>query len=217
MLADRYADDAAFRERFMAATAAAGRLIHPNIVTVLDAGIVDGRPFVVMELVEGPSLRARLDRGTVPIADCQRLSMQLADALAAAHRQRIIHGDIRPENVLIDEHGNAKLSDFGFVRAAVATDVTLLGTVQRAAYNPPEHAIRDTSDERVDVYSLAVVLYETLTGSTPRAGADTRTRARLGQVAPVPVRRHRCPSPSTSNCGARYCRACTRCLSKPSA
>ncbi len=191
VLADRYADDAVFRERFMAATAAAGRLIHPNIVTVLDAGIVDGRPFVVMELVEGPSLRARLSRGAVPIADCQRLSVQLADALSTAHRQRIIHGDIRPENVLIDEHGNAKLSDFGFVRAAVATDVTLLGTVQRAAYNPPEHAIRDTSDERVDVYSLAVVLYEMLTGSTPRQGVDGRTRARLAQVAPTPVRRHR--------------------------
>src|SRR3954471_24205460 len=119
MLADRYADDAVFRERFMAATASAGRLIHPNIVTVLDAGIVDGRPFVVMELVEGPSLRARLSRGAVPIGDCQRQALQLADALATAHRQRIIHGDIRPENVLIDEHGNAKLSDFGFVRAAV--------------------------------------------------------------------------------------------------
>jgi len=127
----------------------------------------------------------------LPIPDCQRLSLQLADALAMAHRQRIIHGDIRPENVLIDEHGNAKLSDFGFVRAAVATDVTLLGTVQRAAYNPPEHALRDTSDERVDVYSLAVVLYEMLTGGTPRAGVDGRSRARLAQVAPVPVRRHR--------------------------
>jgi len=191
VLADRYADDAAFRERFMAATAAAGRLIHPHIVTVLDAGIVDGRPFVVMELVEGPSLRVRLSRGPLAIQDCQRLSLQLADALAMAHRQRIIHGDIRPENVLIDEHGNAKLSDFGFVRAAVATDVTLLGTVQRAAYNPPEHALRDTSDERVDVYGLAVVLYEMLTGVTPRAGIDGRSRARLAQVAPVPVRRHR--------------------------
>lgn len=191
VLADRYADDAVFRDRFMAATASAGRLIHPNIVTVLDAGIVDGRPFVVMELVEGPSMRARLSRGPLAISDCQRVANQLADALSVAHRQRIIHGDIRPENVLVDEHGNAKLSDFGFVRAAVATDVTLLGTVQRAAYVPPEHAIRGDTDERVDVYSLAVVIYEMLTGATPRAGADVPTRSRLTQVAPVPVRRRR--------------------------
>src|SRR3954471_8766099 len=112
MLADRYADDAVFRERFMAATAAAGRLIHPNIATVLDAGVVDGHPFVVMELVEGQSLRSRLnDRGPMPVADCQRIALQLAEALTVAHRQRVIHGDIRPENVLLDEHGNAKLTD----------------------------------------------------------------------------------------------------------
>src|SRR5215212_6615893 len=108
MLADRYADDPVFRERFMAATAAAGRLIHPHIATVLDAGVVDGHPFVVMELVEGQSLRGRLnDRGALPVADCQRIALQLTEALVLAHRQRVIHGDIRPENVLLDEHGKA--------------------------------------------------------------------------------------------------------------
>src|SRR5207247_1528904 len=80
------------------------------------------------------------------VADCQRIALQLAEALTVAHRQRVIHGDIRPENVLLDEHGNAKLADFGFVRAAVATDVTLLGTVQRAAYSPPELPIRERGE-----------------------------------------------------------------------
>ncbi|MGE3270497.1 MAG: protein kinase [Chloroflexota bacterium] len=190
MLADRYADDADFRERFMAATAAAGRLIHPHIVTVLDAGVTDGHPFVVMELVEGQSLRARLnERGPLPIPDCQRLALQLAEALAVAHRQRVIHGDLRPENVLIDENGNAKLTDFGFVRAAVATDVTLLGTVQRAAYSPPELAIRDSGDEPTDVYALAVTVYEMLSGTTPRGAPDGQERQ--VSIAPVPVRRRR--------------------------
>jgi serine/threonine-protein kinase len=190
ILADRYTDDSVFRERFMAATAAAGRLIHPNIVTVLDAGVTDGHPFVVTELVEGQSLRARLnDRGPLPIADCQRLAVQLTEALGVAHRQHVIHGDIRPENVLLDEHGNAKLTDFGFVRAAVATDVTLLGTVQRAAYSPPELAIRDRGDEPTDVYGLAVVIYEMISGTTPRASDGIN--GRQIQVAPVPVRRRR--------------------------
>lgn len=190
MLADRYADDAEFRERFMAATAAAGRLIHPHIVTVLDAGVVDGRPFVVMELVEGQSLRSRInDRGPLPIADAQRLALQMAEALATAHRQRVIHGDLRPENVLIDDNGNAKLTDFGFVRAAVATDVTLLGTVQRATYTPPELAIRDSGDEPTDVYALAVVVYEMLSGTTPRGAATPQDRQ--AAIAPVPVRRRR--------------------------
>src|SRR3954454_15863977 len=191
MLADRYADDAVFRERFMAATAAAGRLIHPNIVTVLDAGVVDGHPFVVMELVDGQSLRSRLnERGPLPIADAHRIASQLAEALVVAHRQRVIHGDIRPENVLLDEHGNAKLTDFGFVRAAVATDVTLLGTVQRAAYSPPELAIRDRGDEPSDVYALAVVAYEMLSGTTPRASTGLQDRMPQS-TAPIPVRRRR--------------------------
>lgn len=190
MLADRYADDSVFRERFMAATAAAGRLIHPNIVTVLDAGVTDGHPFVVMELVEGQSLRSRLnERGPLPVADCQRLALQLSEALAVAHRQRVIHGDLRPENVLLDEHGNAKLTDFGFVRAAVATDVTLLGSVQRAPYSPPELAIRDSGDEPTDVYALAVVIYEMLSGTTPHAATDSRDRT--APTGPIPVRRRR--------------------------
>jgi len=190
LLADRYADDADFRDRFMAATAAAGRLVHPHIVMVLDAGVTDGHPFVVMELVEGQSLRARLnDRGPLPIADGQRLALQLADALSVAHRHRVVHGDLRPENVLIDENGNAKVTDFGFVRAAVATDVTLLGTVQRAAYSPPELAIRDNGDEPTDVYALAVVVYEMLCGATPRGAANGQDR-QTG-IAPVPVRRRR--------------------------
>lgn len=190
MLADRYADDNAFRERFMAATAAAGRLIHPNIVTVLDAGVSEGHPFVVMELVEGQSLRSRLnDRGPLSASDCQRVALQLAEALAVAHRQGVVHGDIRPENVLLDEHGSAKLADFGFVRAAVATDVTLLGTVQRAAYSPPELAIRDSGDEPTDVFALAVVVYEMLCGTTPRAATGATDRA--AQTGPIPVRRRR--------------------------
>ena len=184
LVAERYADDARFGQRFMAIAAQGGRIIHPHIVTVLDAGFWEGRPFAVMELVEGESLRAVLNRqGALPVHQATTIGIQIADALAAAHRQRIAHGDLRPENVLIDRRGRAKVVDFGFVREAVAADQTLLGGVgQRAAYIPPEQLARDPMDEPADLYALGVLLYELLTGGPPAPARDAlRLSARPAQ------------------------------------
>ncbi len=188
---ERYADDAEFARRFMAAASAAGRLSHPNVVTVLDAGIFEGRPFVVMELVEGRTLRDVL-RGhdRIPVSQCVRIVSQIADALLHAHRQRLLHGDLRPENVLITPRGTVKVADFGLIRAAVATDLTLLGSaLRRAPYTPPEHFANGRSDQSADLYALGVLLYELLTGSEPHAGAAAVTDGPNGRAtAPVPSR-----------------------------
>jgi hypothetical protein len=171
LTAERYAGDDEFARRFMAAAAAAGRLSHPNAVTVLDAGIHEGRPFVVMELVEGRSLRElQADDARIPVSQCIRIVAQAADAVHHAHRQGLIHGDVRPENVMISSRGAVKLADFGLTRAAVATDLTLLGSaLKRAPYTAPEHFGGGRPTELSDVYALGVLLYELLTGVEPHA------------------------------------------------
>ena len=197
LLSERYANDTAFNQRLMAATAAAGRLNHPHIVTVLDAGLIDGRPFIVMELVEGQSLRPFLaNRGKLSIEQCMTIAIGVADALIHAHHQRVIHGDLRPENVLLDSRGTVKVADFGFVRAAVATDRTLIGGVlQRAAYNAPEQLLQGTVDERTDIYGLGTLLYELLTGAPPVSGAHAMSALSPRRFAVTPPHRLRADVP----------------------
>lgn len=171
LVSERYAHDALFGQRLLAATAAAGRLSHPHIVLVLDAGVFDGRPFVVMELVEGQSLRARLSNlgpSSLTVEECTRIAVEVADALEFAHSQRLVHGDLRPENVLLDRQARVKVADFGLVRAAVATDRTLLGSaMKRSPYVPAEQLLGAAADERTDVYALGALLYELLAGTPP--------------------------------------------------
>ena len=192
VVSDRYADDAPSAERFLAAATAASQLMHPNVVAILDSGLVDGKPFVVMELVKGRGLRGHMAaHGALAVQECERIAVQLASAVAAAHRRGIVHGDIRPENVLLDEHGTAKLTDFGLARAAVAVDSTEVGSTRRAAQAPPTRPIREAADVQADLYGLGTVVYELLTEQTPSAaiaadGAQGRVRA-----APPPVRRRR--------------------------
>ena len=191
-VAERFGGDPRFAERLMGATAAAACLDHPHIVKILDSGIADGRPFVVMEQVEGRSLRAVLDDpGKLPIEQCVRIAVQIADALAYAHRRYVAHGDLRPENVLLDARGNVKLTDFGLVRAAVTTDRTLLGTaLRRAAYIPPEQLGQAVPDDRTDVYGLGALLYELLTG-TPATSGKTVLLGSQHPERPLPPRRLR--------------------------
>ncbi len=184
LLSERYVGDARFGERFMAAAAQGERLVHPHIVAVLDAGFDEERPFVVSELVEGESLRAVLSKhGALPVRQATTLATEVADALAAAHRQHVPHGDLRPENVLLDGRGRARVADFGFVRAAVVTDQTLLGGAgKRIPYVPPEQLGRDPMDEPADQYALGVMLYELLTGAPPASGRDVLRAAARGDA-----------------------------------
>jgi serine/threonine-protein kinase len=178
--------------RFVREIRFAARLTHPHILPVLDSGEADSLPFYVMPLVEGETLRERLDRErTLSVDDALRITEEVADALAYAHAAGIVHRDIKPENILLLS-GHALVADFGIARAITAakddTDVTGIGiTVGTPAYMSPEQAAgEDVIDGRSDTYSLATVLYEMLVGTTPFAdrSALAMIAKRFTQAAP---------------------------------
>src|ERR1700704_3972735 len=169
------ADDAAFLRRFRAEAQLAGSLRHANIVTVYDWG-EDEVPFMVLELLEGGSLRSMLDQGTeLTIAQAARVGRDVASALEYAHARDVLHRDVKPANLLFDEHGVVRVADFGLARALAEASWTepaggMLGT---ARYASPEQATGVTLDARSDVYSLALVLVESVTGRVPFASDTT--------------------------------------------
>ena len=187
VLASRLADDAVYVKRFVREASAAARLDHPNIVTVYSVGEQDGLYYIAMQHVKGCSL-AQLIREQGPV-DCRRalgIIRQAAEALAEAHKHGIIHRDIKPDNIMVDEAGRAKVMDFGLARVAqsqtkLSADGAMLGT---PAYMSPEQIQGTQLDERTDLYSLGVTLFEMLTGSSPFE-ADT-PMALMYQIAHVP-------------------------------
>ena len=168
------ADDAAFLRRFRAEAQLAASLRHPNIVTVYDWG-EDEMPFMVLELLEGGSLRSMLDQGTLlTVPQAARVGRDVASALEYAHTRDVLHRDIKPANLLFDEHGVVRVADFGLARALAEASWTepaggMLGT---ARYASPEQATGVQLDARSDLYSLALVLVESVSGRVPFA-ADT--------------------------------------------
>ena len=164
--------DHSFVERFQREAQAAASLNHPHIVTVHDVGRVDEAHFIVMEIIDGPSLTDLLKRqGALPVTEAAAITGEIASALDYAHQRGFVHRDIKPGNILLTGDGSAKLTDFGIVRPSEGTRLTqtgaLLGT---AAYMSPEQA-RGTGIERAtDIYSLGVVTYEMLCGGVPFSG-----------------------------------------------
>lgn len=164
--------DADFVSRFDREARAAARLSHPNVVSVFDQGMDGDRPYIVMEYVEGSTLRHEITR-TAPMAPLRAVDLisQVTAAVAAAHEAGIIHRDLKPENVLISRRGQLKVADFGLARAVTAHTATangmLIGTV---SYIAPELVTHGHADTRCDVYALGIVLYEMLTGRKPHTG-----------------------------------------------
>jgi tRNA A-37 threonylcarbamoyl transferase component Bud32/cytochrome c-type biogenesis protein CcmH/NrfG len=174
-------------QRFRREAEAASSLNHPHICTVYDVGEHEGRPFIVMEKLEGHTLRHLIRDEPLPVGRVLDYGVDLADALAAAHAAGIIHRDIKPANIFVTRRGDAKLLDFGLARLDSSepslvdrdgptlddvTDITVPGTaVGTLAYMSPEQARGDAVDSRSDVFSLGVVLYEMATGRAPFAGA----------------------------------------------
>jgi serine/threonine-protein kinase len=191
VLHDRLARDPDLLERFRLEAIAAARLSHPNVVRVFDTGIDDGVCFIVMELFEGATLESiLLDQGPLPGSDAVRVVRSVLHGLAHAHRQGVIHRDVKPGNVLIDPSGLVKVTDFGIAKAAfAASDLTttgqLLGT---ARYLAPEQVAGEGVDHRADLYACGVVLYESLTGRPPFEGGSHIATAtmRLTQEPPPP-------------------------------
>ena len=169
VLAEHLADTPGFRERFLREAKLAAQLSHPNIVQVFDVGEEDGRPFIVMECVEGSTLAEELkQRGPLAPAEVVDLALQICGGLEHAHAAGLVHRDIKPQNLLLRPDGTVKIADFGIARAAETTRLTQAGSVVgTAAYLSPEQALGEEVTAAADIYSLGCVLYELLTGRTP--------------------------------------------------
>ncbi len=170
VLSRRYADDDEVVERFRSEARSAAALCHPNIVSIYDRGETeDGTYYIVMEYLPGGTLKERILReGPLPARAAAAVAIQVAEALREAHRNDVVHRDVKPQNVLLTESGDAKVADFGIARAASSTTLTRTGVVLGSVhYMSPEQAVGALVDSRSDLYSLGVVLYEMLTGELP--------------------------------------------------
>jgi hypothetical protein len=189
ILHDHFSNDPEYVERFRREARALAQLNHPNIVTVIDRGEFEGRQFIVFEHVDGETLKELVDReGQLPVDEALALVHQVARGLAFAHEHGVVHRDVKPQNILIDEEGVAKVTDFGIARSLEPADGltetgTLLGTSE---YIAPEQASGHRVDERSDQYSLAAVLYELLAGEPPYSGENFMAVAMMHIQRPIP-------------------------------
>jgi serine/threonine-protein kinase len=186
----RYAQDQQFLARFQREARAVARLKDPGLVSVYDQGFDAHHPFLVMELVEGGTLRELLaERGPMPPHAVAAVLAPVLSGLAVAHRAGLVHRDVKPENVLISDDGEVKIADFGLVRAVAEAKITstsvILGT---AAYLSPEQVGTGDASPRSDVYGVGVLAYELLTGDTPFKGDNALSVAyqRMDNDVPLP-------------------------------
>jgi serine/threonine-protein kinase len=187
-------------ERFRREARAAARLSHPNLVGVIDAGEDDGRPYIVFEYIKGRTLKRRLqDEGRLPVDEAVAYAIEIGRGLTAAHARKLVHRDVKPQNVLIDPEGRAKVTDFGIARSLEQKGMTATGRVLGTTdYVSPEQAMGEDVDERSDVYSLGVVLYEMLTGDVPFQ-AETQVGVAMKHVnEPMPDVQARRPEVSAA-------------------
>jgi serine/threonine protein kinase len=161
-------------ERFRREARAVAQIQHPHIVTVLDSGEHDGMPFIVLEYVEGETLKERIRRvGRLTVTEAVAFTIEIARALDAAHGRGIVHRDVKPQNILLDSEGGAKITDFGIARSGNEDGLTVGGRVLGTTdYVSPEQALGYEVTGQSDLYSLGVVLYESLTGTVPFRAAS---------------------------------------------
>ena len=188
VLRDEFTTDEEFIKRFNTEAQSAASLTHPNIVSIYDVGHEENIYYIVMELVQGKTLKDIINEdGTLPWKWALNVSIQVASALEMAHRNSIVHRDIKPHNIIITEDGIAKVTDFGIAKAVSNSTITAFGTtIGSVHYFSPEHARGGYTDAKSDLYSLGVVMYEMLTGRVP-FDADTPVSIALKHMQEKPI------------------------------
>ncbi len=188
ILRDEFTTDEEFIKRFEVEAQSAARLTHPNIVSIYDVGVEDNLHYIVMELIQGKTLKEIIveEKGPLPWKWSVNVAIQIASALETAHRNNIIHRDIKPHNIIITEDGIAKVTDFGIAKAVSNSTITAFGTtIGSVHYFSPEHARGGFTDAKSDLYSLGVVMYEMVTGRVP-FDADTPVSVALKHMQEEP-------------------------------
>src|SRR5437763_357197 len=192
LLAEHLADDPTFVSRFRREALAAARLVHPNIVQVFDFGFDEGhhQHFIVMEHVPGKSCAELLrDRGRLGVGEAVNIVVQSCRGLDYAHRNGVVHRDVKPGNLLVSDNEVVKLADFGIARAADQSSITQVGSVLgTAAYLSPEQARGDEAGPRADLYSLGVVTYQLISGRLPyEASSLSELALKQQRESPIPL------------------------------
>lgn len=187
ILKDEFANDAEFIKRFQVEAQSAASLSHPNIVSIFDVGNDNGMHYIVMELIEGKTLKEIInEKGKLPWRDAVKIAAQIASGLSQAHKNHIIHRDIKPHNIIITKDGVAKVTDFGIAKAVSNSTINAFGsTIGSVHYFSPEHARGGYTDEKSDIYSLGVVLYEMCTGKLP-FDAETPVSVAIKHLQEIP-------------------------------
>ena len=189
ILRDEFTTDEEFIKRFEIEAQSAASITHPNIVSVYDVGNEGNLYYIVMELIQGKTLKEIIieEKGALPWKWSINIAMQIASALEIAHKNNIVHRDIKPHNIIITEDGVAKVTDFGIAKAVSNSTITAFGTtIGSVHYFSPEHAKGGYTDSKSDLYSLGVVMYEMLTGKVP-FDADTPVSVALKHMQEEPV------------------------------
>ncbi len=193
VLKSDYSNDASFVSKFRAEAQNSAGLTHPNIVSVYDVCEDNGRYFIVMELVEGITLKEYIHlNGRLSMDQALNFSMQIAAGLEAAHDHHVIHRDIKPQNIIVANNGNLKVTDFGIAKAATSTTMSTTG-IGSVHYISPEQARGGYSDERSDIYSLGITMFEMITGRVPFEGENNVAIALMHIQNDMPMPREMYP------------------------